>query len=397
MRGEGNVYRVPGSRFWHYIFSIDGERHHGSTGKADEAKARQVLQSKREAHERGDEVPREGRLTLTDLGQLLAANYAVKKNRSADTMPATFRHLVAFFGPKAKAVKLGARVESYVLHRRAEGAAEGSIRIELALLARAFKLAVQQKRLSPGKRPHIELPSEDPTAVRQGFFRRPEVEMLCGHLPAVLADVILFLFFCPWRVGAVRRLEWRDYSPTERSLTLRAALNKDKRRPVVIPVDPEHTPELMTIIERQRERRRASCPFVFHGKTCGPPRFDKKGNRRPCLGDFQKAWNTACGAIKMAGRIPHDLRRSGIKHYIEAGVPPEIVMAWSGHRTRSMLQRYNILDLSDLRRAGKMASDYRGQPATVTILAPPATFPEPSQAPANSRDPQDAAVELGAS
>ena len=51
MRGEGNVYRVPGSRFWHYIFSIDGERHHGSTGKADEAKARQVLQSKREAHD----------------------------------------------------------------------------------------------------------------------------------------------------------------------------------------------------------------------------------------------------------------------------------------------------------------------------------------------------------
>ena len=45
-------------------------------------------------------------------------------------------------------------------------------------------------------------------------------------------------------------------------------------------------------------------------------------------------------------------------------------MAWSGHRTRSMLQRYNVLDLSDLRRAGKMASDYGGQPATVTVLPP---------------------------
>ena len=101
--------------------------------------------------------------------------------------------------------------------------------------------------------------------------------------------------------------------------------------------------------------------------------------------------------IKMAGRIPHDLRRSGIKHYVEAGVPPQVVVRWSGHRTMSTLLRYAIIDLDDLRRAGKMASDYRGQPATVTILAPPATFPEPSQAPANSRDPQDAAVELGAS
>ena len=72
-------------------------------------------------------------------------------------------------------------------------------------------------------------------------------------------------------------------------------------------------------------------------------------------------------------------------------------MAWSGHRTPAMLRRYHIIDLDDLRRAGKMASDYGGQPATVTVLPPPATFPEPSQPPGNSREPQDAAVELGAS
>ena len=35
-------------------------------------------------------------------------------------------------------------------------------------------------------------------------------------------------------------------------------------------------------------------------------------------------------------------------------------MAWSGHRTESMLRRYDIIDLGDLRRAGKQASSYRG-------------------------------------
>jgi hypothetical protein len=58
-----------------------------------------------------------------------------------------------------------------------------------------------------------------------------------------------------------------------------------------------------------------------------------------------------------ATRIPHDLRRSGVKHYIEAGVDPLTVMKWSEHRTLSMLIRYNVLDLEDLRRAGKKASD----------------------------------------
>jgi integrase len=58
--------------------------------------------------------------------------------------------------------------------------------------------------------------------VRKGFFRRAEVEKLCEHLDDTLADVVQFLFFCPWRVGAARRLEWRDFDAEEQVLTLRA-------------------------------------------------------------------------------------------------------------------------------------------------------------------------------
>ncbi len=65
------------------------------------------------------------------------------------------------------------------------------------------------------------------------------------------------------------------------------------------------------------------------------------------------------------------LRRSGVKHYINAGVPPHIVMQWSGHRTLSMLLRYNIITLEELRRAGKKASDYRGPESVVKPLRRP--------------------------
>ena len=60
----------------------------------------------------------------------------------------------------------------------------------------------------------------------------------------------------------------------------------------------------------------------------------------------------------MAGRIPRDLRRSGVKDYIEAGVDPHTVMQWSGHRTQAMRRRYHVIDLDDLRRAGRKASEY---------------------------------------
>ena len=192
----------------------------------------------------------------------------------------------------------------------------------------------------------------------RGFFRRATIEKLVQHLPPHINHVVWFLFFCPWRVGAARRLEWRDYAEADRVLTLRPELNKTGHE-LRIPIDAENTPELMAVIEGQKAYQRAECPFIFHGKRC-KTRYDKHGQRRACLGDFQKVWDRACEAIGHAGRIPHDLRRSGVKHYIDAGVDPHTVMRWSGHRTNSMLQRYHIIDLEDLRPAGKKASDYRG-------------------------------------
>jgi hypothetical protein len=43
-------------------------------------------------------------------------------------------------------------------------------------------------------------------------------------------------------------------------------------------------------------------------------------------------------------------------------------MAFSGHRTASMLKRYHIIDLDDLRGAAVRAQDYSGTRGTVTNL-----------------------------
>jgi integrase len=376
-----------GSTVYVMKLSVDGQVAWESTGRKTFGEAVEVRRKRLEELRRGDSVPHEARLTLADLKTLIVDNYEVKKRRSLSTMLSTWKHLDIFFGPKCRAIRIGARIDKYIKQRRNEGAAEASIRAELAFLDRAFNLAVRAKRLSHRARPYIEKPDLDPTAVRRGFFYRETIERLtapcdcpkgmsrgtpnwelrCWHLPRLVADVVEFLFFCPWRVGAARRLEWRDYSEADGTLTLRPELNKTGHE-LQIPVDAEHTPELMAVLERQRARRRPGCPFIFHARHCGTPRYDKKGNRRPCLGDFQKVWDIACAGIGMAGRIPHDLRRSGIKHYINAGVPPHIVMQWSGHRTLSMLLRYNIITLEELRRAGKKASDYRGPKESVRPL-----------------------------
>jgi hypothetical protein len=43
-------------------------------------------------------------------------------------------------------------------------------------------------------------------------------------------------------------------------------------------------------------------------------------------------------------------------------------MAMSGHRTQSMLKRYDIISLEDLRTAVERGSSYDGQPGQVVTL-----------------------------
>jgi integrase len=222
-----------------------------------------------------------------------------------------------------------------------------------ALLHRAYNLAVEKKKIGRGCVPVF--PKLTPGAARQGFFTRAEVEDLTAHLDDSLADMVRFLFYSAWRVGEARQLEWRDYNRTGGELRLREELSKNGE-PRVLPI----VGELALILERRLAKRRLDCPSIFHRD--GQP-----------IGDFRKAWRTACKAIGLAGRIVHDLRRSGVKHLIDAGVDPHTVMAFSGHKTASMLRRYHIINLADLRRAALRGSAYTGEASQVAVLKGPRT------------------------
>ena len=107
-------------------------------------------------------------------------------------------------------------------------------------------------------------------------------------------------------------------------------------------------PDLKRVLAEAKRRvdaRYSGCPWVCQ----------RDGQRDQ---EMKKSWRRACQRVGLEGRLSHDFRRTAVRNIVRAGVPEVVAMANSGHRTRSMFDRYNIVDEADLKGAAKQLKEH---------------------------------------
>ena len=155
------------------------------------------------------------------------------------------------------------------------------------------------------------------------------------------AAVGTFADLTGWRIGSeILPLQWRqvDFQAGTVRLDVGTTKNRDGRE---FPFDV--CPELRDLLEHQRaitraveQQRGQIVPWVFH----------RTGRR---IRSFYRSWHAACEQAECPSRIPHDFRRTAVRNLVRAGVPERVAMMLTGHKTRSVFERYNIVSGADLR------------------------------------------------
>jgi integrase len=197
-------------------------------------------------------------------------------------------------------------------------------------------LASQAEKIT--RKPYF--PRLDEDNARQGFFEPWEFEAVLAKLPEHLRPPITWAYYTGWRIySEILPLTWDRVDLEAGTVRLYRGTTKNKAgRVIALPQ------VLKDILEQQWQEHiehYPECPWVFH----------KHGER---VQTFYKTWKRACTAAGISDKkLVHDCRRTAVRNLVRAGVPERVAMMITGHKTRDVFDRYNIVSAGDLEEAAR--------------------------------------------
>jgi integrase len=259
---------------------------------------------------------------------MLILDYEINGKKSIDRMMHSVKALTGHFdGIKAQSVTTD-KIKGYIKQRKEDGKANATINRELAALKRMFNLAHQQSPPKVNQVPYIPMLKEN--NVRAGFFEPKEFSALMRNIAPYLRNVITLAYETGMRQEEILSLKWSQVDLTRKTIRLEETKSGEKR-----------TLKLSPLLRLEFQRAK-----LAHGDAHEYVFLNRDGTGR--IKDFRSAWRQACEKAGIGKRHFHDFRRTAIRNMVRAGVADNVAMKISGHKTRSVFDRYNIVDDRDI-------------------------------------------------
>jgi integrase len=225
------------------------------------------------------------------------------------------KHLLPYFGHCKPHDINSSMVDDYKVRRQRQFAANATINRELALLKSIFRFGLKKGKVF--RVPSIDLLPED--NVRQRFITEDEFQKILSLLSADVLPVVVIAYHTAMRLGEILALRWKNID-LKRRLFLFETEKTGKQRAVAL------HPKIVKLFQ--------PLPKGF-GDTL---LFGLKRDR------VERVWQRACKKAGVKGAWVHDLRRTRATiWHKEEGLPQDLIMHMTGHRTDSMFRRYQIV------------------------------------------------------
>lgn len=345
--GQGSLITLKGCRFWYaQYYDLNGRKIRESTKTEVKQEAEAFLRAALEKRDRGLAPLADVRkIKYRDLRAGLLANYEEKGNKSltvrskGEETIMGLPQLDKFFGysatnPGPSVINISTdTARRFAQQRQEEGAGNAVINRSLACLRRMLRVAREENKIQ--NVPVIRLLKEPPP--RRGYVELDKFEELLAKLPARLHPYITFLYHCGGRRGEAELIQWEQVDLQRRFIRLEDTQTKTgEARIVPLPRC------LVAMLEK----------------------IEPKTGRVFDTTNIRKEWTRACAACGLGRIIPvegrkfdpryegltlHDFRRSAVRNLVTlAGVPERVAMKITGHKTRSVFDRYHIVSTEDL-------------------------------------------------
>jgi len=266
----------------------------------------------------------------------------------------SWNHLRPVFGELPASDVTTALIDQYIESRQSKGIKGGTINRELCILQAMFRLGAQYT-MANGKRMVDRLPAFpkklEEGKPRRGFLKDEEFAVLASHATVPwLRCFIECAYKFGFRKGELLGLRKRQVDLIDGLILLEDTKSGDPRQ---VPMNAKMKELFLELVRGKNDddqvftRPDGSVVVDFRDDWYALCVAAKLGRYVPAKGKDGETYN------KYVGLNPHDFRRSAIRNMLRRGVGEKVSMTISGHATRSILDRYNLVDGTDLYEAAR--------------------------------------------